>query len=107
MPNPAVRFYNDLDADTTARCLAELAPYSAAPCFFTPATYEAYRDIPTTYLLCENDAAISFEAQKAMVAAAGENVVKSHVCKSGHSPMVSEPQLVFDVIAKAVKDATA
>lgn len=107
MPDPAAKFYNDLDAETTARCLAELAPYSAKPCMFTPATYEAYRDIPSTYLLCEKDASIPFDLQKAMVATAGEDLVKPTICGAGHSPMLSTPHVVFEVIDKAAKDAKA
>lgn len=103
MSDPGARFYNDLDAETTARCLAEIAPYQAKPTIFTPVTYEAYRDVPSTYLFCEKDAAMPFDLQKAMVTTAGEDLIKSYTCGAGHLPMLGTPQIVFDVIDKPLK----
>ncbi|KAL4810608.1 alpha/beta-hydrolase [Aspergillus unguis] len=107
MPNPAVRFYNDLDEITATKYVARLAPYSATPTIFSPVTYEAYRDIPSIYLLCENDATISLDAQKAMVGGAGEGVVEVQSCPAAHSPMLSSPKIVSDVIDKAARSAVA
>ncbi|KFY41188.1 hypothetical protein V495_05041 [Pseudogymnoascus sp. VKM F-4514 (FW-929)] len=103
--DPIERFYNDLDAKTTEKCLADIAPYQAKPTIFTPATYDAYRDVPSTYLLCEKDAAMPFDLQKAMITTAGEDLIKSHICGAGHLPMLGTPQVVFDIIDRASNDA--
>jgi pimeloyl-ACP methyl ester carboxylesterase len=103
--DPIERFYNDLDAKTTEKCLADIAPYQAKPTIFTPATYDAYRDVPSTYLLCEKDAAMPFDLQKAMITTAGEDLIKSHICGAGHLPMLGSPQVVFDIIDRASNDA--
>lgn len=60
--------------------------------------YEAYRDVPTTYLLCSHDASMPLEAQQGMVSAVGEGVVRTYTCEAGHCPMLSVPQDVADVI---------
>jgi hypothetical protein len=98
MPEPASKFYNDLDPETTAKCISELVPYQAKPTLYTPTTYEAYRDVPSTYLLCEKDAAIPFDLQKTMVSLAGDEALRSHICETGHSPMLGAPQMVAEVI---------
>ncbi|KAJ5819102.1 alpha/beta-hydrolase [Penicillium riverlandense] len=105
MTDPAARFYNDLDEETIAKCLA-LLQYQAKPTMYSPLTYEAYRDVPATYLLCENDRAIPLVKQQEMVDKAGEGI-KIRICKAGHSPMLSMPQLVTDVIHKAASAARA
>jgi hypothetical protein len=100
MTNPAERFYNDLDEETTNKYVAALL-HHAWPTMQDPLTHEGYRDVPTTYLLCEKDAAIPVEAQKFMSSYPGEGVVKIHTCAAGHSPMLSMPQVVADVVHEA------
>jgi hypothetical protein len=72
--------------------------YHAKTSFYTPLTYEAYRDVPTAFLLCKQDASMPFEAQQGMVATVGEGVVRTYTCEGGHCPMLSMPQTVADVI---------
>ncbi|KAJ6114829.1 alpha/beta-hydrolase [Penicillium sp. IBT 16267x] len=105
MLNPAERFYNDLDEETTNKHLAKLM-HQAWPTFKDPLTHEGYRDVPSTYLLCEKDGAIPFEAQKFMASYPGEGVLKVHTCAAGHSPMLSMPQVVADVIHGAASAVT-
>ncbi|CAI7677884.1 unnamed protein product [Penicillium pancosmium] len=97
-PNdPRFHFYNDLDDETAAKYVDALV-HHAMPSFITPSTYEAYRDVPATYLFCERDEAIRPNFQREMVANAGDNVVRTYTCTSGHSPMLSVPEKVFEVI---------
>lgn len=95
--DPRFHFYNDLDDETAAKYVDALV-HHAMPCFITPITYEAYRDVPATYLICERDEAIRPDFQRAMVANAGDSVVRTYTCASGHSPMLSVPDKVFEVI---------
>ncbi|KAJ5768494.1 hypothetical protein N7533_001077, partial [Penicillium manginii] len=95
--DPRFHFYNDLDDETAAKHVDALV-HHAMPSFLSPFTYEAYRDVPTTYLFCERDQAIRPDFQREMVANAGDNVVRTYTCASGHSPMLSVPEKVVEVI---------
>ncbi|KZF23477.1 alpha/beta-hydrolase [Xylona heveae TC161] len=91
--------YNDLSAEE-ANSWAAKVQYHAASTFASPLTHAGYLDVPTTYLLCEQDNAIPFPAQQAMVGLRGDDIT-FHVCKSSHSPMLSMPEKVVDVIREA------
>ncbi|KAH8805116.1 Alpha/beta hydrolase fold-1 [Xylogone sp. PMI_703] len=98
-------FYNDL-SDEHKKEYSEKLQYQAKPSFYTPLTYPAYQDSPVAYLLCEQDNAIPFFAQQAMAGIGGPNVV-SHVCSASHSPMLSMPSKVVEVIRGAVGEVVA
>ncbi|UKZ55944.1 hypothetical protein TrVGV298_009768 [Trichoderma virens] len=89
-------FYNDLTKSQTKNQLAKLT-HQAKPSFYTNLTYPAYQEVPVSYLLCEQDNAIPFVAQQAMVGIGGPGVA-SYVCSSSHSPMLSMPGKVVEVI---------
>ncbi|UKZ81690.1 hypothetical protein TrVFT333_009462 [Trichoderma virens FT-333] len=89
-------FYNDLTKSQTKNQLAKLT-HQAKPSFYTNLTYPAYQEVPVSYLLCEQDNAIPFVAQQAMVGIGGPGVT-SYVCSSSHSPMLSMPGKVVEVI---------
>lgn len=95
--NPRFHFYNDLNDEVATRCVDALV-HHAMPCFLSPLTYEAYRDIPSTYLICERDEAILPPFQRTMIATAGDSIVRTYSCEAGHSPMMSAPEKVADVI---------
>lgn len=63
-------------------------------------TYPAYKHIPSTYLLCEKDNAIPLAAQEGMLAGTD---VKFDVerCAAGHSPFLSMPEFVAEVVRRA------
>jgi len=83
---------------------AELV-YHAKPTFFSPLHYEAYRDVPTTYLFCEKDACFPLAVQQAMAAMPGPGLVRTRTCAGSHSAILSIPQAVADVIQSAASDA--
>ncbi|KAL6693453.1 Alpha/beta hydrolase fold-1 [Trichoderma pleuroticola] len=89
-------FYNDMPEPQTKDAIAKLN-YQAKPSFYTNLTYPAYQEVPASYLLCEQDNAIPFVAQQAMVGIGGPGVT-SYVCSSSHSPMFSMPGKVVEVI---------
>jgi hypothetical protein len=95
---PAI-FYNDLPSETANTWSSQLH-HQAWPTFQTPLSHAAYKDVPSTYLLCEQDAAIPLVAQQAMAGFVGEGIT-THLCKSGHSPFLSMPETVVNVIRKA------
>ncbi|RFU25223.1 hypothetical protein B7463_g11111, partial [Scytalidium lignicola] len=98
-------FYNDLPDSTKEEYRLKLT-HQAKPSFYTPLTYPAYQDAPVAYLLCEQDNAIPFVAQQAMAGIGGAHVV-SHVCNSSHSPMLSAPSKVVEVIRSSVGEVIA
>lgn len=98
-------FYNDLPESGMDTLISSLKHQSKAS-FFTPLTYAAYQDVPVSYLLCENDNAIPFQAQQAMVGIGGPNVA-SHICAAGHMPMIQMPERVVNVIREAAGEVVA
>lgn len=92
-------FYNDLPKARADELVSKLT-HQAKPSFYTPLTYPAYQDVAVSYLLCEQDNAIPLVGQQAMAQIGGSRVT-SHVCSSGHSPMLSMPSKVVDVIRGA------
>ncbi|KAJ5598626.1 hypothetical protein N7537_008710 [Penicillium hordei] len=101
--DPIPKFYNDLDEHTAKKYATELV-YHAKPSFFTPLNYEAYRDVPTTYLFCEKDARFPLAMQQAMAAMPGDGLVRTRTCAGSHSAMLSIPRAVADVIQSAASD---
>ncbi|KAL3478498.1 alpha/beta-hydrolase [Aspergillus californicus] len=98
--DPIPKFYNDLDEHTARKHAAELV-YHAKPSFYTPLSYETYRDVPTTYLFCEKDASFPLAMQQAMAAMPGDGLVRTRTCAGGHSAMLSMPRAVADVVQSA------
>ncbi|KAL7893993.1 Alpha/beta hydrolase fold-1 [Trichoderma sp. SZMC 28014] len=89
-------FYNDLPKLQTKDLLAKLT-YQSKPSFYTNLTYPAYKEVPVSYLLCEKDNTIPLAVQQAMVGVGGPGVT-SYVCSASHSPLLSMPGKVVEVI---------
>lgn len=68
--------------------------------FLSPVTYTAWRDIPSTFLFCENDNVIPPEVQGAMLKVEG-NLFEVGICNGDHSPFASRPERTAEVIRKA------
>jgi pimeloyl-ACP methyl ester carboxylesterase len=61
-------------------------------------TSTAWRGRPTTYVITEQDAIFPVEAQEALAARAGANAVR---VATSHSPFLSQPGTVADIIERA------
>jgi pimeloyl-ACP methyl ester carboxylesterase len=87
-------FYTDLAPQDSDRAIAQLKPQSLAA-FTETLTAAAWRTVPSTYVVCEQDRAIPRPAQEQMSARA------SYVRRlsSGHSPFLSMPGDVARLIA--------
>ena len=95
-------FYNDLP-DEEAQALYEKLNHHALSAFETPVDYVASDlTVPSTYLICENDAVLPVQFQDMLVS----NIpgMKSERCTAGHSPFLSQPDRTVEVIVK-VADA--
>ena len=73
MLDPKARFYQDLPPAEAERWESLLRPHPAIA-QLTPLTNEAFRYVPSTYLYCENDAALPIFVQKDMVEKTGVEV---------------------------------
>lgn len=75
--------------------------------FYSKVSAEPWRQIPSTYILCENDNAIPLMAQEGMIAGAREkapgafDVVER--CTSSHTPFAStsQPEKLASWLVKA------
>jgi hypothetical protein len=96
--NPEDVFYNDLDKETAQLWVSQLKHQSYKVMSSKP-TYAAWRDIPCTYLFCEDDHALPFFVQKQLVASS--NVpFRTESVKASHSPFLSVPDKVTAAIRR-------
>lgn len=65
----------------------------------------AYKYVPSTYLICENDMAVPPQFQEMFAQATGAKDVEK--CAAGHSPMLSELDMLVGKIASTVQKATS
>ena len=90
---PEEIFFNDCTPEVAAASVARLEPQSAKS-FTDPLTRTAWREIPTTYVICERDHAIPAFAQEAMSARAG----RVERLDASHSPFLSRPDELAQII---------
>jgi hypothetical protein len=76
-------------------------PCHSGVCFTNELTYAGYKDIPVSYLTCEEDLVIPLKNQKLGIEKieklSGKKVDVTSI-KTGHIPPASHPQLVVDWI---------
>ncbi|KAF5010877.1 hypothetical protein FDECE_2984 [Fusarium decemcellulare] len=104
--DPVTTFYNDLDPDEAQYYTSLLKPHAKAT-KYTKTTGEAWKHIPSVYLICDNDNAIPPFAQKGMVNIAqdeGANM-KTERINTSHSPFLSKPDEVSDFIIRHTNES--
>lgn len=67
---------------------------------FEASTYNAWDDVPLTYLICEMHRAFPADYQEEMVVGMGTSASAVRL-RSGHSPFLSMPTVVVDPIRGA------
>jgi pimeloyl-ACP methyl ester carboxylesterase len=90
---PEEIFFNDVSEAATRAAVEQLAPHRMAA-FTAPVGAVAWRDVPTTYVICDRDNAIPVPAQE-MLAGRADNVTR---LDASHSPFLSQPDAVVGVI---------
>ena len=104
-PMPEQVFYNDLAKDEKTY-YASLLQNQTSASFITPLTYAAWQHHPVSYLFCKNDQAIPLEKQQQIVADSGiESAVRRFECDAGHSPFLSQPQVVVDMVREIAEQS--
>ncbi|KAJ5116855.1 hypothetical protein N7456_001203 [Penicillium angulare] len=86
--------YNRCEPKDIERAVELLGTFPAGP-LSVPVTYTAYREIPSTYIMCKNDLALRLPYQRRMIAQ-GEGCFDVEECDEGHSPWMSKPQFIVD-----------
>ncbi len=93
-------FYHDCDPQVAADTIAQLRPFACAGWDLVETSLApAWRLAPTTYVVCGQDRGIPPDDQRAMAAQAGEVVELD----TSHSPFLSRPRQVADLIAERVR----
>jgi pimeloyl-ACP methyl ester carboxylesterase len=83
---PEAVFYNGVGPELTAQAVARLGLQSTSS-LTQPLSRAAWRELPSTYVVCEQDQAIPVPAQEAMSGRAG-TVLR---LGTGHSPFLAAP----------------
>ena len=68
----------------------------------TKLTHAAWKYIPSTYLICDNDRAVLPQYQEMFAAKANAQIMH---CSSGHSPHLSQPEMLAQKIHEISKEA--
>jgi pimeloyl-ACP methyl ester carboxylesterase len=89
-------FFSDCDDETFAAALTRAAPQSQVA-FGQPVRRVAWREVPSTYVVCAEDRAIPVAGQRAHAAKATHVVELS----CGHHPFLSQPEALAQIIADA------
>lgn len=98
---PEEIFYHDLSPEAQRKAIADLT-WQSAPVYDSRSTYEPWHDIPSAYLITDDDRAIVPQAQEGMIGLLGSEALVEHV-NSSHSPFLSHPDVVADFIRKAAR----
>ena len=89
-------FYNDSPADAAAAAIARLCP-QRTDSLKQAVTRAAWKDIPSTYVRCTKDMAISIAAQDLLVARLPNPSVAT--IETDHSPFLGTPAALADILA--------
>ena len=96
-------FYHDVEPSLARQAAARLRPFQKTGYAVVETdAVAAWRTIPTTYAVCAEDRMIHPDTQRDMAAAAGAEVIE---WSSSHSPFLSHPDLVADLVAQRAKAA--
>ena len=95
-------FYNDLSEAEAEQYIAHLKPF-AYKAMSTKNTFQPWEEIDCGYIVCEKDQAIPAGAQRGMVQGveAGGGKMKVWELDASHSPFLSMPEKVAEIVREA------
>lgn len=97
-------FYHDVEPSLARQAASRLRPFQKTGyAVIETDAVAAWRTIPTTYVVCAQDRMIHPDNQRETAAAAGAEVVE---WPSSHSPFLSHPDLVADLVARRAESAS-
>jgi len=89
--------YADCDEETRVACIDRLRPQVARP-FTDPIERAAWREIPSTYVVCTEDASLPPSVQRDVFAPRATSSVE---LAASHAPMHSRPEWVAGLLERA------
>lgn len=92
--------YHDCPPDVVERAVSLLRPQSTACPKGSPSS-QAWKDVPSTFVVCDLDHAIDPEVQRSMA----ERCDAFRVWPTGHSPYLSRPELVVELLQELLDTA--
>lgn len=95
-------FYGDVDPAVAESCESRLSAHSLLA-FTDTTTAAAWHEVPSTYVVAENDGAIPVFAQEAMANRTGTAVRMA----TSHSPFLSQPEALADIIESAARSTSS
>jgi hypothetical protein len=98
--DPAI-FYGDLPESEQKEWFSKLQSHNLNT-FYAKAPGASWKEIPTSYLVCEDDRAIPIQGQEGMIQNARDKGAEIEVdkLKASHSPFLSMPNETADWIVK-------
>jgi pimeloyl-ACP methyl ester carboxylesterase len=99
---PGSVFYGDCDPREAAAAAARLTPQSMSSCT-TPLRAAGWADVPATYVVADRDPELPAAVQEAMAAGRARDL--RHI-DSAHSPFLSRPRELADIIAGIARAST-
>ena len=97
-------FYQDLEDDVVSELAKELRPQSLGV-YWSMTSYAAWKHVPTTYVICENDAPSTVVAAGHLLSSAqateGNKIDSVVDRKVGHSPFLSQPEWTVSMLREA------
>ncbi|PZS35749.1 MAG: alpha/beta hydrolase [Pseudonocardiales bacterium] len=91
-------FFQDCDDGTVAEALSRATPQSLAA-FGQPVRRVAWREVPSTFVVCTEDRAIPVAGQRAQAA----KVTRTIEIACGHHPFLSQPEALAQIIADSAR----
>ncbi|KAJ5692705.1 hypothetical protein N7462_002128 [Penicillium macrosclerotiorum] len=97
--NPAVIFFNDLTEEERKKWV-QVMKTQPAEGWDDVISYTGWKDVPSVYLICENDQLLPVPLQEQLAALANSRVER---CSAGHLAQLSQPGRVIEVIQGAIE----
>lgn len=94
-------FYPDVDPVTARRWAQHLRPGNTGGAVIV--TRPAWRERPTTYIVCADDPIVLPSSQRAIAARMGADVVE---IDGDHSPMIARPAELADLLDRVVRSSS-
>jgi pimeloyl-ACP methyl ester carboxylesterase len=99
--DPETTLFGDLPESERPALSASLKTQPAENWDNGTVSYCGWKDVPSVYLICENDDVIPPPVQEHCAALAGSRIER---CSSGHVPQLSQPVRVVEVIKGAIAE---
>jgi pimeloyl-ACP methyl ester carboxylesterase len=99
--NPKELFFNDLPEDEAQKWSTNKMYPEPTEGWEKPITYMGWRDIPSSYIVCEKDNLIPAPLQETLGQLAGSTLIRMD---TGHFPQLSQPEELARIIQQIASE---